>query len=407
MLRQLKSGFLLLSIAWISSGCLGSDPKTLGAKTTGGKGTGVTDSETFSITMAYRKDADPDDGRLVVLQGVRDITSAALSNQCGTQGTTCSCVFYQGTSDTSPVTATAPNGLSLGNNSLSCTIPGAVDADNFTHVRLRTTSGSKSTGFIKIVTTLTIEDIIGDLDKAKVRGIYRYGCARTFFEGEGVSPTEVNCPQGTVAQDGQALGLITATYNFYLYNSQNGGNLGSKQSDSAYEDLICERQFTKLACSGAPDLRWGLYAEKAGQFQVGITMTANAEGGNDATSVYGFAALPDSAGNCPTGLIKVRPWQAQPQSIIQGSLGGNPPSSFVNQNNNLNNVVVEESQPANFSVTRQPNTGLDAPNGRCSHTTGSCVLAKFAGSYTPFTTAYTSLTPVVCVIPKDNLSGLF
>lgn len=407
MLQRNRNLFLGLGLFVLLTSCLGSDPKTLGSKTTGGKGTGVTDSETFSITLAYRKDADPDDGRLVVLQGVRDIASAALSNQCGIQGTTCTCQFYQSTSDASPVSATAPNGLSVGNNSLSCTIPGAVDPDLYTYVRLRTTNGSKATGFIRINTSLTIEDVIGDLDKAKVRGIYRYACARTFFEGEGVSATEVTCPQGAAPQDGQALGLITANYNFYLYNSQSGGNIGSKQSDAPYEDLICERQFTKLACSGAPDLRWGLYAEKAGPFQVGITMTANASGAADATSIYGFAALPDSAGNCPSGLIKVRPWQAQPPSIVQGSLGGNPPSSFVNINNNLNNVVVEESSPAAFTVTRQPNTGLDNPNGRCSHTTGSCVLAKFAGSYTPVSVNYTSLTPVVCVIPSNLLSGLF
>jgi hypothetical protein len=396
MLHRFLQGSFLLALCLLLTSCLGSDAKTLGAKTTGGKGTGVTDSETFSVTMAYRKDADPDDGRLVVLQGIRDIASAALANNCGTAGTTCSCQFYQSTTDTAPLTPTVPNGLSAGNNSLSCTIPGATDPDLYLYVRLKTTTGSKSTGFIKIVNTLTIEDVIGDLEKSKVRGIYRYGCARTFFEGEGVSATEVNCPNS------QRLGLISATYNFYLYNSQTGGNLGDKQSDSAYEDQICLRQFTKLTCSGAPDLRWGLYAEKTGPFQVGITMTANAEGEAEATQIYGYAALPDSASNCPTGLVKVRPWQAQPQSIIQGSINGtNPPSSFVNQANNLNNVIVEESQPAAFPVTRQANV---TP---CSAVDGSCALATFGGSATVQNVTYSSLTPVVCVIPRDLLSGLF
>jgi len=291
--------------------------------------------------------------------------------------------------------------MSVGNNSLSCTIPGATDPDLYTKVRLRKSDGTKSTGFIDIKTNLTLEDVIGDLDKAKVRGILKYGCVRNFFEGEGVSPVEVACPSS------QRLGLISATYNYYLFNSQSGGNLDQKGSNSTYESAICERQFNKLTCDGVPDLRWGLYAEQAGAFQVAITMTARPEGENS-TSIYGYTALPDSASNCPTGLVKVRPWQAQPQSIIQGSINGtNPPSSFVNQNNNLNNTVVEEAQPTGFLVNRQPNATPCAPQGSTDPIPGSCRNASFNGSTQVQNVTYTNLTPVVCAIPKDLLSGLF
>jgi hypothetical protein len=404
-LRKLGTVSLLLAVSCSLAACLGTDAKTLGKKTVGGKGTGATDSESFSITIAYRKDAEPDDGRLVVIQGVRDLASASIASLCGSTGATCQCIFYKSSSDTAPLTSTPPNGLSVGNNSFSCTIPGATDPDLYTKVRLKTNDGTKSTGFLDIKNSLTLEDVIGDLDKAKVRGVHRYSCTRTFFEGEGVSASAVDCPPE------QRLGLITAAYTFYIYNSQLGGNMSEKGSNSAYEQPICERQFNKLTCDGTPDLRWGLYAEKTGPFQVAISMTANPEGEN-ATGVYGFAALPDSGGNCPTGLVKIRPWEAQPQSIIAGSIDGtNPPSSFVNQTNNLNDRQVEISQPSGFVVRRQanPNTPATrcAPANSADPAPGSCRNVVFGGSVTQQTVTYTGITPVVCAIPKDLMSGLF
>lgn len=376
------------------AGCLGSDVKTLGKKTAGGTGNSTTDSESFSITLAYRKDADPDDGRLVVLQGIRDIASASIANLCGATGATCKCEFYQSTSDTSPLSSTPPNGVSVGNNSFSCTIPGATDPDLYTKVRLKTNDGSKSTGFLTIVNNLTLPDVIGELDKSKARGIYRYSCIRTFFEGAGVSAGGVECPSS------QALGLITATYAFYLYNSQVGGNLSEKFAGAVYESPICNKQFSRLTCNTASELRWGLYAEQTGPFQIGITMVAKPEGDN-ARGIYGYAALPDSAGNCPTGLVKIRPWEAQPASIIEGSLGSNPPSSFINQGNNLNERMVEISQPSNFIVNRQANA---VP---CAAGTGDCTGVGFGGQTQVQSVTFTGITPVVCAIPKELLSGLF
>jgi hypothetical protein len=383
--------------------CLGTEAKRLGKSTSTSTNTD-SDVESFSITNAYRKDADPDDGRVVVLQGVRNLASAALANNCGTSGTTCQCLFYTSSSDTNPLTGSvSANGLSTLNNSLSCTLPGSSDPDNYTKVRLKTTDGLKSTGFIDISTHLVLADVIGDLAQNKVRGVYRYSCTRSFFEGEGVSVGGVNCPAS------QRLGLIFAPYSFYLYNSQLGGNLAKKGSSVAWESAICEWNPTvfKIACDGTPELRWGLYAEPAGIFQVALTMVANAVD-SDATQVYGYAALPDSAGNCPTGLVKVSQWQAQPQSIIQGSIDGtNPPSNFMNQSNNLNNKMVEEAQPSAFLVTRQKNQTACAAAGSTSPNEGSCVNMTLAGTSTVQSVTYTKLTPVVCVIPKELIIGLF
>jgi hypothetical protein len=399
---------VLLACAFLTS-CLGTDAKQLSKKSTSTATSTNTDIESFSITNAYRKDTDPDDGRVVALQGVRNIASASLATNCGTSGATCQCLFYTSTSDTSPVSGTiSANGLSAANNSFTCTIPGAVDPDNYTKVRLKTTDGTKSTGFINISTTLTLTDVIGDLAQAKVRGIYRYSCTRTFFEGEGVSATGVECP---ALPGGQKLGLITAAYNYYLYNSQSGGNLAKKGSNVAWDSAICEKQFPRLTCDSTPEVRWGLYAEQTGIFQVGITMVANGVD-SDASQIYGYAALTDSAGNCPTGLIKISQWEAQPASIIQGSINGsNPPSSFVNQSNNLNNKIVEDANPATphspFLVFRASNAVPCAPTGSTDPVPGSCRNVAFNGASQVQSVAYTKLTPVVCAIPKNLINGLF
>ena len=106
--------------------------------------------------------------------------------------------------------------------------------------------------------------------------------------------------------------MITATYSFYVFRS--GVDSNSPGGDSAFPGDICKRNnFLKIQCTGnTPQLRYGFFKDNADPFVVGITMTSAPEGQNT-TSNYGFAALPDSAGNCPTGLIKVRPWVAQPE----------------------------------------------------------------------------------------------
>lgn len=390
--------------------CVDTSVKTLGVKSTaGGKGTPSTDADSFSVMLAYRKDANPDDGRVVQIQGVRN-ASANFKTMCGTLGTSCTCRFYTTTTDTSPVAASSP-GFSEQNNSFSCSISGSNDPDLYQFVQIRTTDGTKSSGLIRIKTTLSITDVLGDLDKASVRKIYRYSCNRTFFEGEGVTTTSIACLHATsnpAVAGGQKLGLISATYNFYLYQSTNDNNFADKGGDTPFDTAICGyNSALKISCSSStPTVRYGLYASQAAPFTVAVSMSAKPD--TNAATQYGFAALPDSAGNCPTGLTKIRPYVAQAQSIIKGSINGtNPPSNFININNSLNNTIVEEetqvTSSLTFDVTRQPNS---TPCAAAGTTPGDCSGVTFGGITTPQQQTYTASTPVVCAIPPDLLSGI-
>jgi hypothetical protein len=413
--RDMKSTALkapaLLALCLVAlQGCLGTQAKTLGTKsvTTGNGGAG--DVESFSITLAYRSGTS----RIVTLQGVRDLASAKLSNSCGTNGRGCQCLFYKTTLDTAPV-ASADEGLSDGVNSYSCTITGSVDPATYKYVRLRTKSGVSSTGFINIKASLTITDVLGDLNKDKVRGIYRYTCNRFYLEGEGVTvlggETNVECKAN------QRLGLISAPYNFYLYDSKTATNeqeasiMGQKGSGSVMEGGICRKQLAKTSCTTSPSLRYGLYGERTGPFQVGIAMTTKPDAAKEddvVSQTMGFAALPDSAGNCPTGLVKIQPWMAQPQSIIAKSINNsNPPSSFLNNNNVLDEKIVEEAQPSPMLVSRQPNsTPCNGTSTDQNNPTGNCENVSFGGLSVVQSITFSKISPVVCAIPADLLSGV-
>jgi hypothetical protein len=350
------------------------------------------------MQFAFRDDGTRDDDRKVIFQG----GDTSLENFCGPAASKCTCKFFRNDGDKNPM-FTHNLGFSRRNNNISCQIPGITDPDDVRFVRLEQRDNSRvASEKLEVRTTLSLKDVIGSLDQSFVRGVYRYGCTRTFFEGEGASSHSLDCPAG------QRLGLITAKYSFYLYNSQRGGNMSEKGGDTAYENPLCERSFLKLTCSdNYPDLRWGLYAQRTGPFQVGITMTANPEGEN-AVQAYGFAALPDETGNCPTGLVKIRPWEAQPQSIIAGSIDGkNPPSSFMNQNNNLNDRTVEEHQPMSFTVLRRENKVRCAEANSADPAPGSCRNAEFETPKEVQNVPYFALSPVVCAIPKHLMSGLF
>ncbi len=393
---------LILVCAALVSCNVGQGIKTLGKKALSGNGTPATDADTFSITLAYRNPTELTAAtrRVVSIQGIRAVPSASLVNECGATGNLCTCEFYRSSSDAAPITASAV-GISSQNNSFSCTIPPSitdtqVDTNVINFVKLkRIDVPSKNTGLIEVKETLTLEDVLGsNLSKTKVRGVFKYSCNRTFFEGEGVEAARIVCLAG------QHLGIIGATYNFYTFRS--GEDRNEAGGDSAFDEAICQRNsFLKIQCTGnTPELRYGFYKESVEPFVVGITMTRAPEGEN-LTASYGFAALPDSAGNCPTGLIKVRPWVAQPASIIQDSLGdANPPSNFINTGNTLNNTVVEQLQPANFVVSRQKNASACGNDGNCNS-------ATFAGTSTAQSVAYVGMTPVVCAIPANLMSGLF
>ena len=377
--------------------------KTLGTKTSPVNASATTDADTFAVTVAFRNDTASTYTvkRSVLIQGVRGVTSANLVSQCGDLGANCTCDFYRTTSDTAPVAASSV-GISSQNNSFSCSIPSSItdvqlDAYLINYVKLRRTDvTNKSTALLQIKksTELTLDDVLGGLSKTKVRGIYRYSCNRTFFEGTGV-----NAAAGTITcTASQNLGIISAQYNYYTYRSQLDSNQKFTDAPFTGDNGICKRfDFLKVSCSGStPDLRYGFYKEYGAPFTVAVTMTRAPEGDNT-REIYGYAALPDSAGNCPTGLIKVRPYIAQPASFLQTAT--TPPSNFINSDNSLSNTVVEEAIPANFTVNRQPNaTTCDA--------TGDCTTATFGAAVTT-SVAYLATTPIICAIPKTLISGLF
>lgn len=399
--KQLARIFLASFILLV--GCnLGQEGKTVGTKSSTASTSNATNFDTFAVTMAYRNPSESTATlrRTVLAQGVTDSASAAFSNTCGSTATACTCYFYHTTSDSSPVTASTV-GISTANNSISCVIPSSisdaqVDANYITHMKLVTTdSSNKNSGIIEIKNTLTITDVIGSsLSKTNVRAIYRYDCTRTFFEGEGVSPAGITCTAS------QRLGVINASYNYYIYHANDTTSL-NPETDTTFSSTICGRSdFLKTSCSGTSlNLRYGLYASQTGIFKVGVGFLSGPSG---QSQTYGYAALPDTAGNCPTGLIKVRPYTAIPASIISGTAETNsPPSSFINTGGTLNNTVVETTAPSNFSVNRSKNSVV------CDAATGDCSNATFQGFSTTQSVAYSASTPIICVIPASLLSGLY
>lgn len=386
---------LALALALALTACVGTEPKTLGQKNKTGEGTGTTDSDSFAVTLAYRKDLK------MTIQGVRNVTSANLTNVCGSAGASCQCLFYTSSSAT-PV-ASVGMSASADHNYVSCNIPAANLNTTFTNVRLRTISGSQSTGFLTVKTpaTLTLYDILGDLPKNKINGIYRYTCSRTYFEGEGVTAGAVSCALG------QKLGLITAAYSFYAFKSQlDSSNYTGRPQTAVPYDAVCNRaNIVRLNCSSSiPSLAFGLFSEPTSTFRLSVALNTKPEGEN-ASVVQGYAALPDSAGECPLGLVKAQPWIAAPQSIIQGSIDGvNPPSSFINADSKLNDIIVDLAQgsftPAKFNVNRAANT---TP---CSAADGDCSGASWNSTSIPQQVSYVPTTPVFCVIPKELVAPL-
>ncbi|MGE3262434.1 MAG: hypothetical protein AB7K68_11695 [Bacteriovoracia bacterium] len=387
-------------------GCLGSETKTLGKKASAGTGTAATDADTFSLSFAYREGTS----RVVQVQGVRSTAAAGLVNTCGVTGASCTCDFYKVGNNTTVTSSLTNVGISKENNSFNCTIAGADPVSDFNRVRLRTIDGKKTTGFVLIKNTLTLQEVIGDLSLNKVNKIYKYSCSRTFFEGEGVTSqcagggsSCINCVLN------QKLGLIMANYDYYVFDNNAGGGNKNSKFTASFWPTICLRpdaEFARANCgSSSPDKRYGLYSEPAGPFTIKIQMTRAPEqlaNTPDLTSTYGYAAAPDSSGNCPTGLVQVRPYMAQPASITAGSIDGlNPASNFLNVGDGiLNNTVIETSQPATFNVFRQPN------QTQCSGVDGNCKTATFGGVSTVQAVAYTPLSPVVCVIPKALVDTL-
>ncbi len=399
--RHLWSFCLVFLSCVLLAACLSTDVKKVGRAGVDESNNGETDSDSLTITLAYRDDSA--DGRVVSLKGLTSLSSAKISNVCGLTGSNCTCKFYTSTADTAPVGTTAGTlSLSDTNNAVTCTIAGAVDPDDYSHMQLVTTDTSlRSTGFIEIKTNLEVKDVIGDLDDTKVTTISRYPCRYTFLEGEGVSP--VGNSLSCVAS--QRLGTIGATYNYYL-SSKGADGIDRPHGDVPFQDLVCKNgSLMNVSCQrNAVDKRYGLYTEAAFPFVRAVNLVAAPAGTNASPKIFGYAADPDSKGNCAPGLTKVQLWQATPQSIIQNSLpgGNNPPSNFVNTGN-LDSFLLEAAQPANFVVDRQANSTTCAAVAD-SDGIFSCAAATF-GALQPNVQSVTYLNTLqaLCVIPKEVL----
>lgn len=337
--------------------------------------------------------------RLVQLQGARD-GSFRFDTACGGSGERCECLFFRSTQDRDPVRS-AGSRASRRTNVFSCTVPSVItdaqlDAGLLTHALVRLRNGAQVTELTSVRSAISLQDVLGSLEQEQVRGIFRYSCSRTFFEGEGVSEQQISCLPG------QHLGVIAARYNFYTFRS--AFDVNAPGGDSAFPSDICGRNsFLKIQCTGnTPELRYGLYRLNEGPFVVGVTLTRAPEGEN-LSDTYGFAALPDENGVCAPGMEKARAWLAQPASMLPSGPScpaDGCPSNFINASGALGNTLVEISHPANFQVARQPNaTPCDAA--------GSCMDATFGGAQEAQSVPYAAISPVVCVIPPGLLGGIF
>jgi hypothetical protein len=347
-----------------------------------------------TLELAYR-DAANGNGRTIILQGSRSGSEATLSSICNADGSNCECVFYPDNFNTKPVKI-GVMGISGQSNSVSCQIPPALKPERVKYVGLHLINGRWDSPLFKPQTELTLEEVIGNLNKESVRGIFRYSCERTFFEGEGVAPEQVTCMAG------QHLSLITARYNFYLYESLVDSNMTYKGGDVPYVNSVCgiNSVLETLCTDNSPELRYGFTSIYSMPFNVEVSMTPAPSGSNSAAMSYGYVATPDSAGVCPIGLVPARPWIAAAPTLIPGNHGINFPTNFQNQSGTLSDTMVETSQPANFVVKHL------AGNEPCD-VSGNCEMLSFGSATTAESANYVPNTPIVCVIPPKLLKGLF
>lgn len=321
----------------------------------------------------------------IVVQGARGEARPALAEACQSKACSCEVFFEEGVLEY-PVMRVSPE-----NNTVSCRTLLGMDPASVSHVRL------KGPGFetrkIPVKQALTLSDVLGSLEQREVRKIYRYSCDRTFFEGQGVTPEIITC----VAY--QHLGLIHAKYDFYLYMSALENNFAEKGGDDPFHTAICGYAGSlRMSCSASiPELEFGMYGQQQGPFIVAVTLTSRPEGTQQSV-MYGFAALPDAGGDCPTGLLPAAPYVAQPETIAPGR-HGSLPSSFVNSGS-LNNMRVSVfGKIEEFQVSRE--ASLVPCNA-----VGDCSLAQFQEAKLVQSVPYTRLTPVVCVLPRHLLVGL-
>lgn len=223
----------------------------------------------------------------------------------------------------------------------------------------------------------------GNLPK-DISAVYSYQCTGNFLEGEGISPQSADCPPN------QRLGFLKAAQTAYLFQSESESNLHEKLADQAYSSAICERQIARLNCDFPGKPEFGLSRQPEGIFQTRVILSPHFSA---YTRTYGYAALPESNGGCPTGLVKARFFEARPKTINSPL-----PSSFSNEHGSQNDRIVylEGSRFPFLTVHRLPNTQPCDARGSCMNLrVGAPELAQVA-AYEPV-----GEKPAFCVVPGN------
>lgn len=216
-----------------------------------------------------------------------------------------------------------------------------------------------------------------------VSEVHSYDCKFRFFEGEGVNSDSITCPSG------QHLGLYEANYKFYLYQNRNSSNFSLRGTSELFSSPVCGLRLERFICDPSQETKveFGLSARSEGIFTVAVSLVPAPHLGGHTT---GFAAMLGSRGECPDGLVKIRPYYAYPASMLDPL-----PSTFINRNGSLNSIQVASEKPEPFAVTRTPAlTPCDA-RGRCQLPNGESYVASNA--------AYLGASPIVCAIPASAI----
>lgn len=368
-------------------------------------------SDDFVIEFALRQGTEEEEQeqeRTIIIQARKfDSVLDNLGSLCGVDGRFCECQLFSLIGGEEEFILAEKKSLNEELNILECEIPESVHVPAaITHVRIVNEVNEEKlrSGKIKVLTTLSLAEVVRDTDPGTVRKIYRYACSRTFLEGEGVSRNfTITC------LDGMRLAFLLATYNFYLFSQVNEeqNNFSDRANVFYYEGdnngLICGLRIPDYSC-GLPENApiFGLSSIRTELFSLGIIMYPYPDFEiTDETPipVYGFAAFPDSKLNCPPGLVKASSRVAVPASHVDQD-AENDSSNFINETGNLNDnlyQIVSESD-LSFRLLKRNDSGP------CSCDTQECICPNpRSGTEIIQNVPYENRTPVFCVIPKELL----
>jgi hypothetical protein len=346
---------------------------------------GGEDAQKLPAIFAFREKQD----RRVYVQGLRQEAENYFV-PCGENGEKCKCDFFLAPDDTAPL-ATAPAGVSRKFNYVYCDLP-----EDATAMFVRVVSAGekpRKTNILQIVNNLSWPNLLGAaLLKQRVRWVSRYECDRTFLEGEDVVPdgSKIGCSPL------QHLSILSATLSYYVYKSDEGSNKPGESTDFKH-DVCGITNLTKIRCQSDGFVpQFGVYKESTPPFVVPVSVF-RAPDSDDPISDVGYAAGPDSKGNCPVGFALVKQWLASAPSITENTDGaGGYPTNFTNKAGELSDHAFAQIEPRPFVVTlRRNRTPCDGK--------GDCSLAAFEDARPALTVPY-KLTGSFCALPAALLT---